>query len=258
MLLTSRLTITLTSLAILTASTSPSELVLSTLASSATSRMQFQCTAMLLTSFLTVTLTSLAILTTLVAFSSLVSCVLLNAAENRYDGLIVLAEANHAIHVPLTNFSLEQSAGLQNTLQGFLCRARKGRPVPLDGVRWESFLSPLWRSRSYIPWLSQYVILSYLSLRLIRSSIPNRHLGTFLVFFGVRQGHSCFSLFIELVSVTPCIQSRGTKYSTLLFRHLHPLSVFSHRHPVPAHLVANFVSFLSVNHRRMAFPNFEV
>ena len=69
--------------------------------------------------------------------------VILNAAESRCDVLIVVPNVDHVIHVPLP-FSLKQSAGLQNTLQGFLRQAREGRLAPLD-VNWESFLCPLWR-----------------------------------------------------------------------------------------------------------------
>ena len=71
--------------------------------------------------------------------------VILNAAEIRCDALIVLPNVDHVIHVPLPQFSLKQSAGLQKTLQGFLRQAREGRLAPLEGVSWESFLSPLWR-----------------------------------------------------------------------------------------------------------------
>ena len=70
--------------------------------------------------------------------------VILNAAETRCDALIALPNVDHVIHVPLPQFSLEQSARLQNTLQGFLRQAREGRPVRLD-IKWKSFLSPLWK-----------------------------------------------------------------------------------------------------------------
>ena len=71
--------------------------------------------------------------------------VILNAAKSRCDALIVLPNVNHVIHVPLPQFSLKQSSGLQNTLQGFFRQAREGRPAALKNVSWESFLSPLWR-----------------------------------------------------------------------------------------------------------------
>ena len=70
--------------------------------------------------------------------------VILNAAETRCDALMILPNVDDVIHVPLPRFSLKQSAGLQNTLQGFLRQARTGRPAPLH-LNWKSLLSLLWR-----------------------------------------------------------------------------------------------------------------
>ncbi|KAF8552352.1 hypothetical protein OG21DRAFT_1416340 [Imleria badia] len=77
--------------------------------------------------------------------------VLLNAAESRCDALIVLADVNHVIHVPLPNFTFQRSTGLQNMLEKLLGHARvllsddrKGDPATLCGVSWESLLSTLW------------------------------------------------------------------------------------------------------------------
>ncbi|KAF8552776.1 hypothetical protein OG21DRAFT_1415461, partial [Imleria badia] len=77
--------------------------------------------------------------------------VFLNAAESRCDALIVLADVDHVIHVPLPNFTFQRSAGLQNMLEKLLGHARvtrsddrKGDPATLRGVSWESLLSTLW------------------------------------------------------------------------------------------------------------------
>ncbi|KAF8553245.1 hypothetical protein OG21DRAFT_1464427 [Imleria badia] len=74
--------------------------------------------------------------------------VILNAAQSRCDALIVLAEMDHVIHVPLPTFTFQRSAGLQNMLETLLGHARsgdrKGDPAPLRGVSWESLLSTLW------------------------------------------------------------------------------------------------------------------
>ncbi|KAF8555537.1 hypothetical protein OG21DRAFT_1438591 [Imleria badia] len=79
--------------------------------------------------------------------------VILNAAEWRCDALIVLADMDHVIHVPLPNFPFERSAGLQKMLEELLgharaipCDDRKGDPATLRGVSWESLLSTLWNS----------------------------------------------------------------------------------------------------------------
>ncbi|KAG6371198.1 hypothetical protein JVT61DRAFT_9821 [Boletus reticuloceps] len=76
--------------------------------------------------------------------------VILNAAESRCDALILLDSVDHALHVPLPNFTFNQSTHLQNILKSFIRRARVmrydrvGKVEKLDGVTWESILSPLW------------------------------------------------------------------------------------------------------------------
>ena len=70
--------------------------------------------------------------------------VILNAAESRCDALIVLANVDHVIHVPLSNFSFQRSIGLQNALHS-LRDAREGKPKPSARIEWNSFLSPLWK-----------------------------------------------------------------------------------------------------------------
>ncbi|KAF8548856.1 hypothetical protein OG21DRAFT_667971 [Imleria badia] len=76
--------------------------------------------------------------------------VLLNAAETRCDALIILADVDHVIHVPLLKFPFTRSAGLQKMLDKLLGNARgsrsddrKGDPST-RGVSWESLLSTLW------------------------------------------------------------------------------------------------------------------
>ena len=77
--------------------------------------------------------------------------VILNAAESRCDALIVLADVDHVIHVPLPTFTFQRSAGLQKLLEKLLgharvvqCDDREGKSVPRGGVSWESILSTLW------------------------------------------------------------------------------------------------------------------
>ena len=77
--------------------------------------------------------------------------VILNAAESRCDALIVLADVDHVIHVPLPAFTFQRSAGLQNILEKLLghtratrCDDREGRSATRGCVSWEPFLSTLW------------------------------------------------------------------------------------------------------------------
>ncbi|KAG6376745.1 hypothetical protein JVT61DRAFT_1763 [Boletus reticuloceps] len=75
--------------------------------------------------------------------------VVLNAAERRCDALIVLANVDHVIHVPLPNFTFQRSTDLQGILKSFLRDAlveRTGQIERWDRGTWESFLSPLWKS----------------------------------------------------------------------------------------------------------------
>ncbi|KAF8125437.1 TPR-like protein [Boletus edulis] len=74
--------------------------------------------------------------------------VILNAAERRCDALILLANVDHVIHVPLPSFSFQRSIDLQNILKSFLRHAlveRTGKIERWDRGTWESFLSPLWK-----------------------------------------------------------------------------------------------------------------
>ncbi|KAF8129600.1 TPR-like protein [Boletus edulis] len=76
--------------------------------------------------------------------------VMLNAAETRCDALILLADVDHVIHVPLPNFNLRRSAGLQNMLGRLLGDARatpfddrQGRAATRGAGSWETLLSTL-------------------------------------------------------------------------------------------------------------------
>ncbi|KAI9574317.1 CHAT domain-containing protein [Boletus coccyginus] len=90
--------------------------------------------------------------------------VILNAAKSRCDALIVLADVDHAIHVPLPNFTFERSTFLENMLQKLLGHSRdihpderKGKLVASPhkvyswnaetqgGDSWEFLLSDLWK-----------------------------------------------------------------------------------------------------------------
>jgi tetratricopeptide (TPR) repeat protein len=77
--------------------------------------------------------------------------VILNAAESRCDALIVLADVDHVIHVPLPTFTFQRSAGLQKMLERLLghvrvvhCDDREGKSATWGCVSWEPLLSALW------------------------------------------------------------------------------------------------------------------
>jgi hypothetical protein len=77
--------------------------------------------------------------------------VILNAAESRCDALIVLADVDHVIHVPLPTFTFQRSAGLQKLLEKLLgharlicCDDREGKSTTRGCVGWEPLLSTLW------------------------------------------------------------------------------------------------------------------
>ena len=79
--------------------------------------------------------------------------VILNAAESRCDALIVLADVDHVIHVPLPTFTYQRSAVLQKMLENLLGHARvtpsddrEGKSATRDCVSWESLLSNLWHN----------------------------------------------------------------------------------------------------------------
>ncbi|KAG6371208.1 hypothetical protein JVT61DRAFT_9832 [Boletus reticuloceps] len=76
--------------------------------------------------------------------------VMLNAAETRCDALILLADVDHVIHVPLPKFNLQRSVGLRNMLGRLLGHARatpfddrKGKRATREAGSWETLLSTL-------------------------------------------------------------------------------------------------------------------
>ena len=79
--------------------------------------------------------------------------VFINAAETRCDALIVLANVDHVIHIPLSRFTLARSRELHVSLNNLVRHAREipnddryGRPVPQEGVGpWNPMLASLWK-----------------------------------------------------------------------------------------------------------------
>ena len=79
--------------------------------------------------------------------------VILNAAESHCDALIVLADVDHVIHVPLSTFTFQRSTRLHNMLGELLgharvicCDDREGKAATRGRVSWEPLLSTLWNS----------------------------------------------------------------------------------------------------------------
>ena len=164
--------------------------------------------------------------------------VILNAAKTRCDALIVLAELDHVIHVPLPNFTLKQSKGLQNILSSLLGPARVipddqrvGRPATRGCISWESVLSTLWNGmvKPVLDALDFSVCDTsrYLNLKLTRSfASPNRRLEIYHAFFGVRLGLLHFFLSTRLVFMAPSLPNLGRNYPTSSSRHTSLLSAF--------------------------------
>ena len=93
---------------------------------------------------------------------------MLNAAETRCDALILFADVDHVIHVPLPGFDFQRATRLQNTVQALLGHARvtrlddrKGK-LSTGGVAAgnPSYLPYGTESsnQSWTPWPSQYVL----------------------------------------------------------------------------------------------------
>ena len=78
--------------------------------------------------------------------------VILNATESRCDALIVRANVDHAIHVPLSNFTFQRCTGFQKMVKGLLGHARsrcddserEGKIATRSLLSWEPLLSTLW------------------------------------------------------------------------------------------------------------------
>ena len=73
--------------------------------------------------------------------------VFLNAAESRCDALIVLANKENAVHIPLPTFTLKQCGHLRNTLANLIgpYDDRTRQPIIRHDSGWESILSTLWK-----------------------------------------------------------------------------------------------------------------
>jgi hypothetical protein len=81
--------------------------------------------------------------------------VILNAAKSRFDALIVLADMDRVVHVPLPKFTpVWQSDAFQTSLKSSIRDPRcilsddnrHGGPVELKGPgRWSLILAPLWK-----------------------------------------------------------------------------------------------------------------
>ena len=72
--------------------------------------------------------------------------VILNAAETRCDALVVIADLDRVIHIPLTNLTFKQSTHLQNTMKNFVREARAGRGARPVRDNWVPTLSILYPS----------------------------------------------------------------------------------------------------------------
>ena len=107
--------------------------------------------------------------------------VILNAAESRCDALIVLADVDHVIHVPLPTFTFQRSAGLQKMLEkllgharGIPCDDREGvlqHGTALVGSPFYPTCGTASSNQSWMPWLSQYAMSSHVNSYLICSSV---------------------------------------------------------------------------------------
>ncbi|KAF8127388.1 hypothetical protein EV363DRAFT_1344622 [Boletus edulis] len=192
--------------------------------------------------------------------------VVLNAAERRCDALIVLANVDHVIHVPLPNFTFQRSIDLQGILKSFLrCTLveRTGQVERWDRGTWETFLSPLWKCvvepvMDALAFSVRVVVSLVFKIRSFGSL--NRRLGIYHAFFGVQQALSYFFPFMLLVYMMPSIRHLDTKYSTLLSRHMSLRSAFLRPRATSMwHITAISASSLFVNHPQMAanFPDFQ-
>ena len=78
---------------------------------------------------------------------------ILNAAGTRCDALVILADVDHVVHVPLANFTLARCMEFQASLKGVVRHSREvpgddryGQPVPQEQPgHWKPILAPLWK-----------------------------------------------------------------------------------------------------------------
>ena len=146
--------------------------------------------------------------------------VILNAAESRCDALIILADVDHVIHVPLPSFNFRRSAGLQKMLEKLLgdarvipCDNREGKSATRGCDSWEPLLSTLWNGvvKPVLDALA-FSVRDIVSLELVADPFhlsPNRFLETYHAFFGARLALSCFFLSMQLVYMAPSIRNQG-------------------------------------------------
>ena len=122
--------------------------------------------------------------------------VIINAATTRCDALIVLAEVDHVIHVPLPDVTIKRANGLQNMLKDLLGSARVvsedervGKRATRGCISWEFVLSTLWTG--VVKPVLDAIGFSVSDTLLPEPELtrpPNSLLGTYYAFFGVQLG----------------------------------------------------------------------
>ena len=193
--------------------------------------------------------------------------VILNAATTRCDALIVLAEVDHVIHVPLPDVTIEQAKGLQNMLKVLLGPTRVvsedervGKRVTRGCISWEFVLSILWTG--VVKPILDAIGFSVSDTLLPESELtcpPNSLLGTYYAFFGVQLGLLHFFPSTQLVSMVPSLWNLARNYPISLCRPTFPLSAssrpVSNLTPRPGKIC---ISSLSPSHPQTANPDFQV
>ena len=148
--------------------------------------------------------------------------VILNAAESRCDALIVLANVEGVIHVPLSSFTLKRSGVLHNNLQSLLGEARviphddrDGQRASRRDVSWESVLSSLWKGvvKPVLDALDFSVRVALLLESFMVDVFSNRPPGTYREFFGARLDPSRFFLSMQPAFTAPSSWNVDTRYS---------------------------------------------
>jgi hypothetical protein len=198
--------------------------------------------------------------------------VILNAAESRCDALIVHADEEGVIHVPLSSFTLKRAGVLQNTLNGLLGPNRHG-VIPHDDrngrralrrdISWESVLSSLWKGivKPVLDALDFSVrVVLFLKFMVDALMPPNRLQlpGTYHAYFGVRLDPSHFFLSMQLAFTAPGSRSLDTRYPISSSPHTSLLSVSSCHHELKTPtlvVVSVFLPFLS--HHQMVNSLFQ-
>ncbi|KAG6372525.1 hypothetical protein JVT61DRAFT_7633 [Boletus reticuloceps] len=150
--------------------------------------------------------------------------VITNAAESRCDALVVLADVDHVIHVPLPKFNLRRSAGLQNMLGKLLGHARdtvladrKGGQATRRGFSWESLLSTLWNG----------------VIKPVLDALAPSTRGVLSRIFWCPSGPFVFLPIHAAGLYDTQHSSPGHNVFDSSFRHMSPLSASSRNHPLP-------------------------